>query len=1130
MAVVPICPARFLKGAASCLPMHREISHGDSAFSQESPAPLFFVTGLLGLFIALDLAPTLGAWLDWPLLAQLPGGVGRYRFALIAAVLGGARVLYTSLQSLLDGKLGADLALAIAAIAAILIGEYLVAAEVVFIGLVGECLEAFTFARTQRAIRKIVEVFPRRCWLLRDGQEVRVLTSELQVGDHVIVKPGGKVPADGIVREGRSAVDVSALTGESVPADKGPGDEVLAGSVNQFGALTIEARKVGEQTVAGRVIELTARALKDKGDVERTADRLARYFLPVVLGLAAATFLAYLVIYSSGWFRGADVPRLGWRQAITRSVYPMLSVLVVACPCALILATPAAVIAALGRLAGTGVLIKGGSALERLAAVTAFAFDKTGTLTEGKLELGDVRTLHGASADDLLGCAASAEQRSEHPLARLIVQEAQRRQLPLEPPLDFQAHPGAGVSAHTSAGRIVVGTRRLLEEEGVELPSETDDLLAHFDAAGQTVLLVARSGIVLGAIGARDRLRPEAAGVLEELKGLGIDPILLLTGDRKSAAAAIARELPLMEVHAELLPEQKAARIAELTAARARGPAAKQLPLSIGAGRVAMVGDGINDAPALAVADVGLALGGAGADIAAEAGDIVLMGAPLRPLPLLVRLSREMVRIIRQNIIWFAFAVNAVGIVITAWLWPLLAPESWLDESPLAAVVYHQIGSLAVLLNSMRLLWFERSGASPSWQRVRAGLRETDLWLEKTFDAHEWSHWAYERRRRLGFASFGVVLALYALSGLTIVAPEEVAVARRFGKPIADLGPGWHWRWPWPVEDVLRLPLRIRTVEVGYRAAPLDKAKPVSALTWTSGHRRETRVAEEATMITGDGNLVDVLITVRYKIVKPRTYLFDVQDADEIIRAATESVARNAVAGRPFQELLTLERGKFQEEVAQRLQAKCDAYGSYGLGIELEGVSLFDLHPPQDVVEAYYEVAQAMEQRDQRINEAQERATRKLKAADAQVQQILAQARAARTEKVQQAAAEKERFLARSRARNELSWPQDLLLTMDQVEAVLRGESAEQAQKQSAERRARKLAVQAALTDFRVFWDSAARALTGREMVLIDSDKLQGRRQLFLFDPEQLRVPVPMFLPPDRNPPARGPLRQEEGP
>src|SRR5207253_7021643 len=248
----------------------------------------------------------LGITALWSWLPEWFTSEPNFRPAMIAAVIGGARVLYTSLQGVFEGRIGADVAIAIACAAAILIREPLVAAEIVFIGMVGECLESLTFERTQRAIRHLVEIFPRRCWLLRDGQEIRVATSELRVGDRIVVKPGGRVPVDGVVVEGRSALDVSALTGESMPVDKGVGDEVLAGSLNQFGALTVEARRVADQTVAGRVVELTARALKDKAPLERTADRLARFFLPAVLLLAALTFLGNLVWYMAPLFRAAD--------------------------------------------------------------------------------------------------------------------------------------------------------------------------------------------------------------------------------------------------------------------------------------------------------------------------------------------------------------------------------------------------------------------------------------------------------------------------------------------------------------------------------------------------------------------------------------------------------------------------------------------------------------------------------------------------------------------------------------------------------------------------------------------------------------------------------------------------------
>src|SRR5438270_6274783 len=474
--------------------MHREVSPSERLGHPEAPVSLYLLTALLGALLAADLWPALAGWL-WPggtgaWLPTWPREVFGYRFALVAAVLGGSRVLYNSLESLFEGRLGADLALALACIAAILIGEPLVAAEVVFIGMVGEVLESLTFQRTQRALRSLVGITPRRCWLLRDGQEVRALVSELKPGDRVVVKPGARVPADGVVLDGRSTLDVSALTGESLPVEKGPGDEVLAGSLNQLGALTVEALRVAEQTVVGRVLELTVKALQEKSHVERTADRLARYFLPVVLGTAALTFLGALLLYAGPWARPSEGMRLSLGDAARLATYPALSVLVVACPCALILATPAAVLAALGRLAGTGILIKGGAALERLAEVHVFAFDKTGTLTEGRLELGDLLPLTGVDPDDLLRAAATAEQRSEHVLARLVLAEASTRQLTPEPLQDFRAHPGGGVTARTATSLLIVGTRRLLEEQGIALPPECLELLDHLDASGQTALLV----------------------------------------------------------------------------------------------------------------------------------------------------------------------------------------------------------------------------------------------------------------------------------------------------------------------------------------------------------------------------------------------------------------------------------------------------------------------------------------------------------------------------------------------------------------------------------------------------------------------------------------------------------------
>lgn len=1084
--------------------MHREISYADRAFQQESRLGLYLLTGLLGVLIAADVWPLAARWIAaWGLsLPTWSNELYGYRLALLAAILGGVRTLYGSLNSLFEGRIGADLAVALAAVAAILVQEPLVAAEIVFIGMVGECLESFTFERTQRAIRRLVALCPRRCWRLREGQEERVLVGELRVGDRVVVKPGGRVPVDGVVLEGRSAVDVSALTGESLPVDKGPGDEVLAGSLNQFGALTIEARRVAEHTVVGQIIEMTARALQDKAPLERTADRLARYFLPVVLALSALTFLVCWLGYSTGWMRPPET-NLSFKQLVT---LPALSVLVVACPCALILATPAAIIAALGRLAGTGILIKGGSALERLAAVNAFAFDKTGTLTEGRLELSEIIPLEDVSAEELLRTAATAEQHSEHLLARLIVQEAAHRQLRPEAITEFCSYPGVGVTARSvNAEVLIVGNKRLLEEQGLSLPPPAQAVLERLDAAGHTVLFVVRQGRVLGALAARDRLRPEAANVLAELRTLGIADIALLTGDREAVARSVAEALTLTEIHAEMLPTEKADFIAVWQQAGKR---------------VAMVGDGINDAPALARADVGLALGGGGADIAAEAGDVVFMSAPLRHLPLLLRLSRQMVRIIQQNIVLFAFGVNAIGILLTAWLWPLMVPPSWYEQAPIAAVVYHQLGSLAVLLNAMRLLWFERTVSSPSLQRLSAGLRRANDWLEHRLDLDEAVHWLSHHWKPVLAGLLLLFLGGWLLSGFNAISAEEVGVVRRFGRPLPkDLPPGLHWCWPWPIDTVTRVqPRRVHTVEIGFRTVA-GQGGP-STGTWASPHANAAirRLPEESVMITGDGNLIELQGTVRYTLADPRAYLFEAADPDAILRSAAESVLREIVAGRTFAELLTRSRGRFQDLALERLRRRCNEYGNQGLGIRLEGLDLHDLHPPQDVVAAYHDVTRAMEKRDLLINQGQEKVLRDERRQQAEGLKQIREAEAEAQQKILYARADQAAFAARYRLRHRLSLAEEWRLFRAAWQELNKGRPAAEVIAAYQRRRQEALTQQQKLMDFRTYWDTLSAALANREKILIDADKVPGRRNLWLFPfgfPMPGMTPAPQSQRPD---------------
>lgn len=881
-----------------------------------------------------------------------------------------------------------------------------------------------------------------------------------------------------------------------MPLEKNPGDAVLAGSINQLGALTIRADRVAEETVAGRVIKMTSDALKDKTSGERMADQMARYFLPMVLGLAVLTFVGYFTYHT----RLRTGP-LSWRPALFASMYPTLAVLVVSCPCALILATPAAVMAALARLGGTGILIKSGRALERLAKANAVAFDKTGTLTEGKLTVREVHSLGSMTGDELLRIAASAEQGSEHPLGRTLIAEASRRGLSLEAMSNFRAFPGGGIVTEMSLGSVVVGNERLLSECKIGWPDAANALRESIDTAGQTPMWVAVGGTLVGAIGVQDSPRPEAAGVLAEFRELGFDPILLLTGDRRAAAMAVGADLGFTEIAAELLPHQKVERIEALKKSGAT---------------VVMVGDGINDAPALARADVGLAI--SGIDLAAEAGDVVLLGDPLRSLPLLVRLSRQTFKIIRQNILWFAFVVNLAGILITAWLWPIFAPANWLEQSPLAAVIYHQIGSLAVLLNSMRLLWFEPTGRNSLVRSIERGTTAIDLWIDRYFDVHEWTHAIGEHPKKWLVGVVACLLLIWAATGLLIVRPDETAVIRRFGRATETLEPGWYWRYPWPIDSAARVADRIRTVEIGFRETPENLAN--ASWTWNSAHRRENRRQDEATMITGDGNLVDVQAVLRYRVVDPKVFLFEVAGAEEILRASAESALRGVVAGHPFQDLLTLGRDKFQSEVLKRLQATIAGYGESGLGVELEGLSLRDLHPPAEVVEAYYGVAKAMEDRDRDVNRAQERSIAKHKAAQADAEKIAQNARASAVERTLAAAAEKMRFQDRSGARRQLSDAQEMTLTLDAIEAGLRGVPAVEVEKQIAQRRQQLIDRQATLSDFRTFWDTIGQALSNRGLILVDSDKVGGQRNLFLIDPEVLRPNLPMLLP-SRAPPTR---------
>ncbi len=688
-------------------------------------AGLYAFTVLLGSLLAAQLLLGLAGWES----RRLPLGITP---VLLAAVLGAVYIVYGALRGLFYGRIGADVALAQAALAALVLGQPFVAAEVVFIALLGEVLEAWTFSHTRRALGKLVDQTPRLARVRRDGKEIEVPANQVVVGDRVIVRPGERVPVDGIVVAGRSSVDQSALTGESLPIDKGPADAVFTSTLNQFGVLEVEAQKVGAETTFGQVLRLVSQARRRKARLEKLADRLARYFLPVVELAALATLLCGFLA--------------GWPDVWSRTV----AVLVVACPCSLVLATPAAMLASMAWLARHGILIKKTAALETLAACDTFAFDKTGTLTNGHPQFATIVTAPGRDEADVLRLAASAESASDHPLARVVVSEARRRAIALVEPSEASILPGAGVQARCASkngppAHVRVGNRRFLAEAGIGLDPATEKILDDLDHEGQTSLIVAVDGAIAGVIGVRDAIRAEAHDVVHDLRHQKIREIAVLTGDREPPARAVAKQVHADVVLAELLPADKARWIEE------RRQAGR---------RVAMVGDGINDAPALAGADVGIALGGVGADLAAEAGDLVLLGEPLRVLPELVRLSRTTVRIIRQNIIGFAFGLNAVAMVSATF--GLLGP--------VAAAILHQAGSLVVLLNSMRLLVFGDWASVPPIRQ----LRDLGAYISRIDDRIDLDRaWRFASARRhvaIVVLAFLVFLG-YAASGWTAIAP-----------------------------------------------------------------------------------------------------------------------------------------------------------------------------------------------------------------------------------------------------------------------------------------------------------------------------------------------------------------------
>ncbi|WP_243123602.1 cation-translocating P-type ATPase [Thermaerobacter sp. FW80] len=543
---------------------------------------------------------------------------------------------------------------------AVLLGQWFEAAFLVFLYGLAEGLEEYTFARTRSAIKALLDLAPKEARLLENGRERMVPASSLKPGDRFLVRPGESIATDAIIREGRSSINEAAVTGESVPVAKGPGDRVFAGTVNGEGALVLEATATFEDNTLSKIIRLVEQAQSEKGRAQRFIERFGRRYSPVVLLAAVALVLLPPLI-------GLD-----WSTWATRAVV----LLVAAAPCALVMSTPVAMASAIGTAGKNGVLIKGGIHLENLGTVRAVALDKTGTLTRGEPVVTTIVAAPGWTEREVLARAAAIERFSEHPLARAVMAKAQNEGIEVPEAGDFQALPGAGARAVVGEVSLYVGSPALFQQLGARVPAELSDKIDELRDSGHTVVFVGTDDEVKGLLAIRDEIRPEAKDALQALREAGIEHFIMLTGDNQRTANAIARELGIDDVRAELKPDDKA-RIVKALAEEYGG--------------VIMVGDGINDAPALAAATVGMAMGTAGTDAAIEAADVALMADDLRKVAYAVRLGRRARAISRQNII-FSLAVLAILIpgALTGWLGVTLA------------VAAHEVSELLAVANGLR--------------------------------------------------------------------------------------------------------------------------------------------------------------------------------------------------------------------------------------------------------------------------------------------------------------------------------------------------------------------------------------------------------------------------------------------
>ncbi|MCL2336244.1 MAG: cation-translocating P-type ATPase [Firmicutes bacterium] len=572
----------------------------------------------------------------------------------VTVLISGLPIAYAASKELFgERQITSELLITIAMIASITIDQLFAAGEIAFIMAIGAILEEKTIARAQKGLKNLLSLAPVQGRRINGAAEEMIPAEQIKAGDVLRVLPGESIPVDGAIVGGDTSVDQSIMTGESLPVDKTVGDSVYCGTINCFGAIDIKATKVGEDSSLQKLIHLVREAEKNKAPMQRIVDQWAVWLVPIALAIAVITYL------------------------LTRDITRAVTVLVVFCPCALVLATPTSIMAAIGQAAKHGVVIKTGEALERMGKVDIVAFDKTGTITQGHLAVSDVVSLAPDLTDkELLAFTASAESHSEHPLGKAVVIYAHEQGIPLEPVENFKMLPGRGISASVKGRQVLCGSGAFLQENGVVFDADGTAVIERLRSQGKAIILVANDGKGKGIIALSDTLRAAAQGMIQELKQTRTDAVLL-TGDHRQTADYFAEQVGITSVYAELLPAQKVERIKLL---------------QHDGHNVCMIGDGVNDAPALKTANVGVAMGGMGADIAIEAADIALMGDDITKIPYLKRLSNATVRLIKLNIS-LSMLINLVAIVLSV--------LGFLN--PVTGALVHNVGSVLVVLNAALL-------------------------------------------------------------------------------------------------------------------------------------------------------------------------------------------------------------------------------------------------------------------------------------------------------------------------------------------------------------------------------------------------------------------------------------------